>query len=116
MAKNDFPKPTPAGAYPLGNAKENKDASEYTGFKYPSGGTGDDLNVYKQPMPNPNGTDIGFSQDPNKLRAQDLDQSTGRQRVSAGDPASKKINRHGEKTMRGYGAATKGIKTRGPMA
>jgi hypothetical protein len=26
------------------------------------------------------------------------------------------INRHGEQTMRGYGAATKGIKTRGPMA
>jgi hypothetical protein len=25
-------------------------------------------------------------------------------------------NKHGEKTMRGYGAATKGIKTRGPMA
>jgi hypothetical protein len=25
------------------------------------------------------------------------------------------INRHGEQTMRGYGAATKGIKTRGPM-
>lgn len=25
-------------------------------------------------------------------------------------------NRHGEQTMRGYGAATKGIKTRGPMA
>jgi len=116
MAKNDFPKPTPAGAYPLGNAKNNKDASETTGFKFPSGGTGDDLNIYKQPMPNPNGTDIGFSQDPNKLKAQDLDQSTGRQRVSAGDPASKKINRHGEKTMRGYGAATKGIKTRGPMA
>jgi len=26
------------------------------------------------------------------------------------------MNKHGEKTMRGYGAATKGIKTRGPMA
>jgi hypothetical protein len=25
-------------------------------------------------------------------------------------------NKHGELTMRGYGAATKGIKTRGPMA
>jgi len=50
---------------------------------------------YKQPIVVPN-ADIGFSQDPNKLKAQDLDQSTGRQRVSAGDPASKKINRHGE--------------------
>jgi hypothetical protein len=115
MAKNDFPTPTPAEAYPLGHAKENKDASEYTGFKYPSGG-GNDIGIYKQPMPNPNGTDIGFSQDPNKLKAQDLNKGTGTQRVSAGDPGSKVINRHGEKTMRGYGAATKGIKTRGPMA
>jgi hypothetical protein len=115
MAKNDFPTPTPAEAYPLGHAKENKDASEYTGFKYPSGG-GNDIGIYKQPMPNPNGTDIGFSQDPNKLKAQDLNKGTGAQRVSAGDPGSKVINRHGEKTMRGYGAATKGIKSRGPMA
>ena len=27
-----------------------------------------------------------------------------------------KENKNGELTMRGYGAATKGIKTRGPMA
>lgn len=114
MAKNDFPTPTPAESYPLGHAKENKDASAYTGFKYPSGG-GDDLNIYKQPMDLPN-ADIELSQDPNKLKAQQLNASTGRQRVSAGDPGSKAINRHGEKTMRGYGAATKGIKTRGPMA
>jgi len=45
-----------------------------------------------------------------------INANTARQRVSAGDPGSKAINRHGEKTMRGYGAATKGIKTRGPMA
>ena len=41
--------PTPAGEYPLGHAKENKDASAYTGFVYPAGG-GNDINVYKQPM------------------------------------------------------------------
>jgi hypothetical protein len=116
MAKNDFPKATPAESFPLGHAKENKDASEYTGFKYPSGGTGNDLNVYKQPMPSPNSLDIEFSQDPNKLKAQELNANTARQRVSAGDPGSKAINKNGEKTMRGYGAATKGIKTRGPMA
>jgi hypothetical protein len=114
MAKNDFPTPTPAESYPLGHAKENKDASAYTGFKYPSGG-GNDIGIYKQPMNLPN-ADIEFSQDPNKLKAQELNHGTGRQRVSAGDPGSKAINRHGEKTMRGYGAATKGIKTRGPMA
>jgi hypothetical protein len=116
MAKNDFVKPTPADSYPLGHAKENKDASDYTGFKYPSGGTGSDIGIYKQPMPNPSSSDIYLSQDPNKLKAQDLNKGTGAQRVSAGDPGSKAINRHGEKTMRGYGAATKGIKTRGPMA
>ena len=54
MAKNDFVKPMRADAYPLGHAKENKDASAYTGFKYPPGG-GNDIGVYKQPMPNPNG-------------------------------------------------------------
>ena len=114
MAKNDFPKPTPAAPYPLGHAKENKDASAYTGFKYPSGGTGNDLNVYKQPMPSPNSLDIELSQDPNKLKSQDLNFKTGRQRVSAGDPA------RGPKTdgitIRGCGAATKGTKARGPMA
>ena len=36
-------------------------------------------------------------------------------RVSAGDPASTQINKNGEITMRGAGAATKGIKCRGPM-
>lgn len=113
MAKNDFPKPTPAEAYPLGHAKENKDASEYTGFKYPSGG-GNDIGIYKQPMPNPNSTDIHFSQDPNKLRSQEISKQTGVQRVSVGDPA------RGPKTdgitIRGCGAATKGTKARGPMA
>jgi len=49
MAKNDFAKVMPAESYPLGHAKENKDASAYTGFKYPTGG-GNDIGVYKQPM------------------------------------------------------------------
>ena len=70
---------------------------------------------YKQPVNVPN-ADIHYSEDPNKLKAQQIGKGTGAQRVSAGDPGSKAINRHGEKTMRGYGAATKGIKTRGPMA
>ena len=70
---------------------------------------------YKQPIVVPN-ADIGLSQDPNKLKSQDLNFKTGRQRVSAGDPASKKINRHGELETRGNGAATKGRKARGPMA
>ena len=41
---------------------------------------------YKQPVNVPN-ADIHFSQDPNKLKSQQLGPNTGRQRVSAGDPA-----------------------------
>jgi hypothetical protein len=103
-------KPTPAGEYPLGHAKENKDASAYTGFKYPSGG-GDDIGSYKQPMPNPNGTGHEAVVRPGN-GVDGVNMSVAG--VSKGNyPAD---NRHGEKTMRGYGAATKGIKTRGPMA
>jgi hypothetical protein len=97
-------------------AKDNRSAAQSTGTEFFPADTAQPLEKYIQPRVNSNSLDIQVSQDPNKLKAQDLDQSTGRQRVSAGDPASKKINRHGEKTMRGYGAATKGIKTRGPMA
>ena len=53
MATNKTVKPTPAGSYPLGHARENKQASSYTGFVYPTGG-GNDIGVYKQPMQNPN--------------------------------------------------------------
>jgi hypothetical protein len=70
---------------------------------------------YKQPVDVAN-ADIYFSQDPNKLKAQDLNKGTGVQRVSAGDPGSNVINRHGELETRGNGAATKGRKARGPLA
>jgi hypothetical protein len=116
MAKNDFPKPMPAESYPLGHATDNKDASTLTGFKYPSGGTGDDIGIYKQPMPSPNSLDIGFKKDPNTMSAQESEPGMPARRVSGGDPASKKINRNGEITIRGCGAATKGTKARGPMA
>ena len=106
MAKNDFPKATPAGKYPLGNAKENKDASAYTGFKYPSGG-GNDIGVYKQPMPNPNGnmTETVYG----NVATGSLNMSVGN--VSKG--MQKGINPYGVKEMRGYGAATKGRKISG---
>ena len=70
---------------------------------------------YKQPVVVPN-ADIYFSEDPNTLKAQQLSKQTARQRVSAGDPGSKVINRNGETQIRGCGAATKGTKARGPMA
>ena len=53
MAKNDFPKTETKNEFKaLGYAQDNGPASEYTGFKYPVGG-GNDIGVYKQPMPNP---------------------------------------------------------------
>lgn len=102
-------KPTKAGKFPLGHAKENKDASEYTGFKYPSGG-GDDIGVYKQPMANPAGNQrSSVTIDGNCLSHSNM--SVGG--VSKGNyPADKT---EGIK-IRGTGAATKGVKARGPMA
>jgi hypothetical protein len=70
---------------------------------------------YKQPIIVPN-AEIYLSQDPNKLSAQQLVKGTGTPRVSAGDPGSNVMNRHGETQIRGCGAATKGTKARGPMA
>ena len=68
---------------------------------------------YKQPVKAPN-ADIHFSEDPNTLKAQDIGKASGTPRVSAGNPT--KATKTDGITMRGYGAATKGIKSRGPMA
>jgi hypothetical protein len=107
-------KVTPAESYPLGHAKENKDASAYTGFKYPSGG-GNDIGVYKQPMTNPKSADIEYVTDPNSMAANESTPGgMPARRVNAGNitrgPKTEGVN------MRGYGAATKGIKSRGPLA
>jgi hypothetical protein len=106
MAKNDFVKATPADSYPLGHAKENKDASAYTGFKYPSGG-GNDIGVYKQPMSNTNSADITKSGN----GIDELNISVG----STSKGNTKGINPYGVGEMRGYGAATKGRKISGKM-
>ena len=104
MAKNDFPKATPAGEYPRGHAKENKPASAYTGFEYPQGG-GNDIGVYKQPMKNPNPTDGVYK---TRDTMDDLNISLGNLTKSY-----KTDNPYGVKEMRGYGAATKGRKISG---
>jgi hypothetical protein len=110
MAIDKTVKAIPGGKYPLGHAKENKGASEYTGFKYPTGG-GDDIGIYKQPMQNP----VAAAKDVTAKSGNPMDtfniSVAGTSKGNAGAP-----NKYGEKTMRGYGAATKGIKTRGPMA
>ena len=101
---------TKAGKYPLGHAKEAKDASAYTGFAYPAGG-GNDIGVYKQPMMNPNGDERdAITKTGSWTNEVNMSVAAG----SKGNYAAE--NKNGEKTMRGYGAATKGIKTRGPMA
>ena len=109
MAKNDFVKVTSAESYPLGNAKENKDASAYTGFKYPSGG-GNDIGIYKQPMPNANTQPESIISKPGN-GINDLDIAVGN--TSKGNV--KGINPYGTGEMRGYGAATKGRKISGKM-
>lgn len=84
-------KPTPAGKYPLGHAKENKDASVYAknGTSVADGMSG----VVKKG----NGVNEIRMSVGNVFKSQPEDKTDGI-------------------TMRGYGAATKGIKSRGPMA
>lgn len=110
MAKNDFPKATKENSWGcVGHAKENKDASAYTGFKYPSGG-GNDIGIYKQPMPNPNGTGMDAVTKPGNC----LDHSN----ISVAGTSKgnyKGENPYGVGEMRGYGAATKGRKISGKM-
>lgn len=107
MAKNDFPKVKAAEAYPLGHAKENKDASAYTGFKYPAGGSDRDIGVYKQPMDNPNRKEV----DTVYRKGSTLDDL----RISLGNQTKSYPGKdaQGVKEMRGYGAATKGRKISG---
>jgi hypothetical protein len=96
--------PTPAGEYPLGHALENKDASAYTGFKYPAGG-GNDIGVYKQPQTiTVDGKVYEEGSNLNKYN------------ISAGVSSKNSFapeNQFGVKEMRGYGAATKGRKISG---
>ena len=68
---------------------------------------------YKQPVIVPN-ADIHYSEDPNKLKAQQIGRDTGTPRVSMGDP-TRPAKTDGIK-IRGTGAATKGVKARGSMA
>lgn len=114
MATNKSVKATPAGKYPLGHAKEAKDASTWS-YKFPeSTGTSKDIGVYAQPGPNTHSADIEFKTDPNSMSANQSIPGTPARSVSIGNKT------RGPKTdgitMRGYGAATKGIKSRGPMA
>ena len=97
--------PTPAGSYPLGHAKENKDASAYTGFKYPAGGSDSDIGVYKQPE----NIQVDAKVHVSGQNVSELNISVG----NVGKNAFAPENPYGVKEMRGFGAATKGKKISG---
>lgn len=73
--------------------------------------------VYAKPhtMDGKAGTGARVMEDPNKLAANKMTRKTATPRVSAGDPGADNIKTTGIK-MRGTGAATKGLMSRGPMA
>jgi hypothetical protein len=79
-------------------AKNNKPASEYAVPHTMSGGPYIPKKV----------------RDPNLLKATELGPREAVPRVSAGDPGKNDVKTSGIK-MRGYGAATKGTMSRGPM-
>ena len=58
---------------------------------------------------------IQVKKDPNTLSARQVSPRTVAMRVSAGDPGADDVKTTGIK-MRGTGAATKGVMSRGPMA
>ena len=91
-------------AYPLGHARENKAAEVYTGFKYPAGG-GNDIGVYKQPMPNP--------EDQGQVHSEGSSLDDVRISVGSHTKSYPKENPYGVKQMRGYGGSTKGRKISG---
>ena len=69
---------------------------------------------YKQPVIVPN-ADITYSTDPNSVTMKDTTPKMGGRRVSASNPGREDVKSDGIK-IRGTGAATKGLKARGPMA
>ena len=64
----------------------------------------------------PVGMDIGYKTDPNSMSAVESMPGMPARRVSGGNPANTQLNRNGETKIRGTGAATKGVMSRGPMA
>jgi hypothetical protein len=76
-----------------------------------------DASVYAKPhtMDGKPGTGAKVMQDPNTLAANKMTRYTAAPRVSAGDPGAANVKTTGIK-MRGTGAATKGLMSRGPMA
>ena len=90
-------------------AKNKKPADFYVGFNYPKGG-GNDIGVYKQPQPNT----TSAAEDVTDKKGNALNEANIS--VAGTSKGNYKPTKTDGVTMRGYGAATKGIKSRGPMA
>jgi hypothetical protein len=90
-------------------AKRDTQASNLTGFVYPTGG-GNDIGVYKQPMTNADSA----AENVVDMSGNPVDMYN----ISVGGLSKgnyKGVNPQGTGEMRGYGAATKGRKTSGKM-
>lgn len=85
-------------------AKNNKPAGAYAKPHTMSGGKVDINKAGK------------YQTDPNSMSAVESMPGMPARRVSMGNPANTQMNRNGEMKIRGTGAATKGVKARGPMA
>jgi len=79
-----------------------------------------DASVYAEPHTmagkklNADAKNIQVKKDPNSLSASQVSPRTVAMRVSAGNPAADDVKTDGMK-IRGTGAATKGVMSRGPM-
>ena len=90
-------------------AIENKPASAYTGFEYPTGGSDNDIGVYKQPMPSP------VANEANTVHTEGNNLDDLKISIGNNTKGYKQDNPYGVGEMRGYGAATKGRKISGKM-
>ena len=90
-------------------AKNTGSAQDYTGFRFFSGDEADPIGKYKQPMESP----VSAAKDITSKAGNPMaDYNIAVGGTNKGNyPAD---NKNGEITMRGGGAATKGLKVRGP--
>ena len=112
MAKQKFPPTETKNEFKaLGHAKDTGSAQDYTEFRYPEGG-GNDIGIYKQPMPVP--AKHAIRKEETDLPGNPMDKFN----IAVGGTNKgnyKGVNPDGVGVMRGYGAATKGRKISGKM-
>jgi hypothetical protein len=106
MATAKLVKPTKKNSSPMrtGHARDNKPADDYAAPHTMSGG-----------KVTANAKEIEVKRNPNTLSGVEVSPRTKSMSVSVGDSGADNIKTSGIE-MRGYGAATKGKMSRGPMA